>query len=101
MPKSSTVVTSLEDLPVICTLKEIAGVYRLAQSTIRKRLQKGVFIPRPFDRYPYRWNRDDIAADLQRKRPEEPPRPHGFAARPRPRPAKATLTPRKRANAAR
>jgi len=58
------VVTNLDQLPLTLTLTEIAAVYRVSVSTIRRKLQNGTFRPRPFERYPYRWKRDDVAADL-------------------------------------
>jgi len=88
-------VTSLEALPLILTLKEIAEVYRISPSTIRRGLQNGTFRPRPWDHYPYRWTREDVAADLKRRREEHTRRAHGFAAKRPPRPAKATLAPRR------
>jgi hypothetical protein len=84
-------VSDLATLPVILTLKEIAAIYRISQSTIRRGLQNGTFRPRPWDRYPYRWNRDDVTADLKRRRDEQTTRKHGFASRVRP--AKASLDP--------
>jgi len=87
-------VTDLAAFPVILTLNEIAAIYRISVSTIRRGLQKGTFSPRPWDRYPYRWRRDDIVADLKRPRPEQPHKPHGFATTRR-RPAKAKLEPQK------
>lgn len=84
-------ITDLSHLPLIITLAEIAKIYRLSPSTIRRGLQNGTFSPRPWDRYPYRWKRDDVAADLNRRRAEHQPRPHGFASTKR-RQAKATIT---------
>lgn len=77
-------VTNLEQLPLVLTLVEIAAIYRVSMSTIRRGLQNGTFRPRPFDRYPYRWTREAVAADLKRPREDQPRRPHGFAARVRP-----------------
>jgi len=77
--KPSTV-SDLDALPLILTLKELATIYRLSVFTIRRQLQQGTFFPRPWDRYPYRWRREDVAADLKHKRPEQPHKPHGFAA---------------------
>jgi len=91
----SLAVTSLEALPLILTLKEIADVYRISPSTIRRGLQNGTFRPRPWDHYPYRWTREDVAADLKRRREEHTRRAHGFAAPRNGRPAKATLAPRR------
>jgi hypothetical protein len=87
----SPAVTDLSSLPVILTLKEIAQIYRVSEFTIRRGLQNGTFSPRPWDRYPYRWRRDDVALDLKRRRDEQPHKAHGFAATRTRRPAKATL----------
>jgi hypothetical protein len=43
-------------------------------------LQQNTFRPLPFDKYPYRWLRDDVARDLQTHRPKLKTRRHGFAA---------------------
>ena len=83
MPKAAAI-SDLSSLPVILTLKEIAGIYRLSALTIRRALQAGTFKPRPWDRYPYRWRREDIVADLKTPRTEKPRRPHGFSATRRP-----------------
>lgn len=84
-------VTDLSSLPVILTLKEIAAIYRISLSTIRRGIQNGTFSPRPWDKYPYRWRRDDVAADLKRQRAEQPHKPHGFAVTRARRPKKAAL----------
>lgn len=98
MPRTAVVplvpvaITDLAALPLILTLNEIAGIYRISPSTIRRALQRGTFRPQPWDHYPYRWKRDDVAADLKRRREEHPHKPHGFATtRARKTPAKATL----------
>ena len=62
-------VVDLSTLPVVCTIDEIAGVYRMGVSTIRRDLQAEVFRPLPFGRYPYRWRRDDVIRDLSNRRP--------------------------------
>jgi len=85
------VVTDLLSLPVILLLPDLAAVYRVSVATIRRRLQNGTFSPRPWDTYPYRWRRDDIAADLTRTRGEQPHKPHGFATTRARRPAKAAI----------
>jgi hypothetical protein len=86
--------SDLDALPVILTLDELAPIYRLSPATIRSQLQRGTFAPRPWDKYPYRWRRDDVLADLKRVRPTQPRRPHGFAsAIGKPRAVKATLSP--------
>lgn len=85
---SASPVTDLEHLPLILTLGEVASVYRLSPLTIRRGLQNNTFTPIPFDKYPYRWLREDVAKDLQRRRTKLPVRKHGFAARRRVVPAK-------------
>jgi hypothetical protein len=86
-----SVVTDLTLLPLVLLLPDIAAVYRISIPTIRRRIQNGTFSPRPWDTYPYRWRRDDVAADLNHKRPEQPHKPHGFAAVKARRPQKASL----------
>ena len=73
-------VTDISSLPVILTLPEIAAVYRLSPLTIRRGLQENTFKPLPFDKYPYRWLRDDVIRDLQTRRTKLKTRRHGFAA---------------------
>jgi hypothetical protein len=75
-----SLVTDLASLPVILTLPEIAVVYRVSTATIRRGLQQNTFRPVPFDKYPYRWLRDDVARDLQTHRTKLKTRRHGFAA---------------------
>ena len=87
--KTADPITDLEALPAILTIREISGVYRLSPSTIRVKLQKGTFCPPPWDRYPYRWRKEDVLADIARPRTEQRLRKHGFAARMRT--AKATV----------
>jgi len=87
----------VNNLPVIVTIEELSRLYRLSEWTIRRRCQLGLFSPVPWERYPYRWRREDIIADIKRaQRPERPRRAHGFAAVKKPQPAKATLIPERR-----
>jgi hypothetical protein len=60
-------ITDLSTLPLILMLPEVARIYRRAPATIRRDLQAGTFRPAPFAKFPYRWLKDDIAEDLQRK----------------------------------
>jgi len=87
MKRAPAVVTDLEQLPLVLTMIEIARIYRISTATIRRRLQQGTFRPQPFETYPYRWRRLDVASDLQRKRDDQERRNHGG----RLRPARATL----------
>ena len=82
-------VVDLETLPLVLKIDEVARIYRLSASTVRRQLLAGTFFPRPWDRYPYRWNREDIAADLKRPRHLRPA-PHG--GRRASRQAKAALS---------
>ena len=77
---AKVVVLDLKELPVILNLQEIAAVYRVSPLTIRRGLQNNTFRPLPFEKYPYRWLRDDVMRDLQTRRPKLKQRRHGFAA---------------------
>jgi len=77
---AKAVIQDVNQLPVILTLTEIAAVYRISPLTIRRGLQANTFRPLPFDKYPYRWLRDDVARDLQTRRTKLKTRRHGFAA---------------------
>jgi len=73
-------VTDVATLPVILTLPEVAAVYRISSLTIRRGLQKNEFRPLPYEKYPYRWLRDDVIRDLGTRRTKLKTRRHGFAA---------------------
>ena len=77
---AKAVIIDLKQLPVILVLADMAALYRLSPLTIRRGLQAGTFRPVPFDKYPYRWLRDDVIRDLQTRRPKLKTRRHGFAA---------------------
>lgn len=75
MPAASPRITDLSQLPLVLTIDEMAVLYRRAKSTIRRRIQQGVFSPAPVDGPPYRWLRAHIEVDLQRRaRPRRRPR---------------------------
>jgi len=82
--------TDFDALPLLLSIREVAAIYRISESTIRRGLQDNSFKPKPFERYPYRWRKDAIVADLKRDRDASPHKPHGFASVRR-RPAKASL----------
>lgn len=73
-------VLDLMHLPVICRISELAAVYRISAVTIRRGLQNNEFRPLPFEKYPYRWLREDIIRDLQTRHTKLKTRRHGFAA---------------------
>lgn len=73
-------VTDLKALPLILTVEEVGAIYRLNPGTIKNMARAGTFRPMPFEKYPYRWLREDVARDLTRKR-ELRKRAHGFAAK--------------------
>ena len=77
---AKAVVLDLKLLPVILTLSEVAAVYRISPLTIRRGLQTNAFRPLPFEKYPYRWLRDDVIRDLQTRHVKLKTRRHGFAA---------------------
>ena len=68
-------VTSLADLPLLLTLKQIANIYRISVATIYRDLALGTFRPAPYKRNPYRWRRVDVERDLDTRT--------AFAAAPR------------------
>lgn len=70
MSSSRDGVSDLRALPVILTLDEVARVYRKTAAAIRRSVQRNTFQPRPYDKYPYRWLRDDVIRDLQLRRPK-------------------------------
>jgi hypothetical protein len=70
---------SLDDAPLILLLPEIARIYRLGATTIRRRVLAGQFRPKPYDVRPYRWRKVDVAADLRDRAGQD------HTARPRPR----------------
>lgn len=62
--------------PLILMIPEMASIYRISESSLRKRLWQGRFEPRPFARGPYRWRRVDVQADLTRPTRSRRRRPH-------------------------
>jgi len=74
-------VSDLGKLPIILTMKELSAIYRISTRTIQRMLQTNEFKPLPFDKYPYRWLREDVARDLQNRRVKQKTRRHGFAAK--------------------
>jgi hypothetical protein len=73
-------VTDPASLPVILTLPEMAHFYRVSPLTIRRGLSQNTFRPLPFQKYPYRWLKDDVLRDLKTPRTKLKTRRHGFAA---------------------
>jgi hypothetical protein len=73
-------VSDLSKLPVVLTLSEIALIFRVSPLTIRRQLSLDAFRPLPFEKYPYRWLRDDVIRELGTRRPKLRMRRHGFAA---------------------
>jgi len=73
-------VVDLQSLPVMLTLNEMSGIYRVSPLTIRRALSLQKFRPLPFEKYPYRWRREDVLRDLRTPRPQLRTRKHGFAA---------------------
>lgn len=72
-------VSNLSSLPFILTLREVAAIYRLSDRTIRRDLERNEFRPMPYDKYPYRWRRDDVIRDLNGPSRKMRRRAHGFA----------------------
>lgn len=63
-------VVDLATMPVIMRIDEVARVYRRAPGTVYRELRRGTFRgAKPYDTgRPFRWLRDDIEADLKRRR---------------------------------
>lgn len=57
----------LESAPVVLNLDEVAAIYRCSVGHLRRKLPRGQFKPIPAFRNPYRWLKDDIAADLAQR----------------------------------
>ena len=93
-------ISDLSSLPVILTFREIMAIFRVSQSTIRRQLARGTFRQLPSYRNPYRWTRDDVIDNVNRRARDDERRRQHEAAR-RPRQAKATIakaiTPKKKA----
>jgi len=60
--------STVQGLEPLLTMNEVAVIYGLSTGTIRRDLQRGTFQPEPWDKYPYRWKRSDIQADLDTNR---------------------------------
>ena len=78
--KTPPAVTDLSKLPLLLTITEMAGIYRVNPDTIRRALSLHEFRPIPFEKYPYRWRREDVERDLKTPRTKLKSRKHGFAA---------------------
>jgi len=72
-------ITDLGKLPVILTMAEMSGLYRISKRTIQRQLQTDEFQPLPYAKYPYRWRKEDVIRDLQTRRVQQKMRRHGFA----------------------
>jgi len=92
--KTPPAVTDLALIPVLLTIREVAAVYRVSVSTIRRGLKDRTFTPRPWTtRSHFLWRRDDVIADINRPRRPTPDDDGGGKREP----AKATLAPRRAA----
>jgi len=72
--------SNVQGLEPLLTINEVAVIYGLSTGTIRRDLQRGTFQPEPWDKYPYRWKRSAIQADLDTNRKLRK-RPHGRYAK--------------------
>lgn len=61
-------VSNVQGLEPLLSINDVALIYGLSEGTIRRDLQRGTFQPEPWDKYPYRWKRSDIQADLAQGR---------------------------------
>jgi hypothetical protein len=81
--------TNVHGLEPLLSINDLVLIYGKSEGTIRRDLQLGTFHPEPWDKYPYRWRRSDIQADLDTRR-RLPKRPHGRYAAPKLKAAKAS-----------
>jgi len=79
--KAPAPISDLSSLPYLLTILEMAAIYRVQPDTIRRALSLHKFHPLPFEKYPYRWKRDDVIRDLNTPRAKLRVRKHGFAAK--------------------
>jgi hypothetical protein len=73
-------VVNLATLPVILKLRDMAAIYRVSERTIRDKAQRNEFRPIPFDKYPFRWRRDDVIRDITGPSRKLRTSAHGYAA---------------------
>lgn len=64
----ATPLRRLADADDVLLIGEIASLYHVGESTIRKQLAARTFIPKPFDMFPFRWLKVDVQADLDARR---------------------------------
>jgi hypothetical protein len=77
--KTPPPVSDLSALPILLTIHEMSAIYRVNSDTIRRQMALHKFRPLPFEKYPYRWRREDVIRDLTEPRPKLKVRKHGFA----------------------
>jgi Helix-turn-helix domain len=77
--KEPAPVVNLATLPVLLKLTDMAAVYRISERTIRRLVERNEFHPIPYEKYPYRWRRDDVIRDLNGPSRKLRTAPHGFA----------------------
>lgn len=65
--EDDTPITTLANLGVMLTLKQVAKIYLVSVATMYRDLALGTFRPAPFRRNPYRWRRVDIERDLEQR----------------------------------
>jgi hypothetical protein len=78
---AATPIAQVRGVDVLLTLNDVATIYRQSPSTIRGKLQKGLFRPPPVRKYPYRWRKADIERDLATQVHDDRSAKHGFAAK--------------------
>jgi len=78
--KTPAPITNWDDIPIILKIHDMAALYRVNPDTIRRALSLHEWRPVPFEKYPYRWRREDVIRDLATPRPKLKTRKHGFAA---------------------
>ena len=72
-------VMNLATLPVLLLIEDMAALYRISTRTIRRLIEQNEFNPIPFEKYPFRWRREDVLRHLNGPSHKLRSRPHGFA----------------------
>lgn len=74
-PDTLAPVFDLAHLPYILKVPDMAALLRTSIGTIRRDLQRGTFLPKPFHTRPYKWQRPAVVAYLESlsDTPQRPP----------------------------
>lgn len=57
--------TDIATWPVVLTAMQISAIYQRPVSGVKKACQRGLFVPAPFTKQPYRWRRADVLRHIE------------------------------------